>query len=79
VLCKCVNCVEIIAKKPGATALFRDSHYWRNTAIAYKKSKTDRDCVHFLHFYHAKINRNLWADSQERRSDFAKTPSNRRI
>jgi hypothetical protein len=26
-----------------------------STAIAYKKSKTDRDCVHFLHFYHAKI------------------------
>ena len=25
------------------------------TTIAYIFSKTDRDCVHFLHFYHAKI------------------------
>jgi len=28
---------------------------WRKTAIANKKSKTDRDCEQFLHFYHAKI------------------------
>ena len=28
---------------------------WTNTAIANKKSKTDRDCEQFLHFYNAKI------------------------
>ena len=27
----------------------------RKTAIVYLFHKTDRDCVHFLHFYHAKI------------------------
>jgi hypothetical protein len=30
-------------------------HPKTNTAIANKKSKTDRDCEQFLHFYHAKI------------------------
>jgi len=28
---------------------------WRKTTIVYFFHKTDRDCVPFLHFYHAKI------------------------
>ena len=35
--------------------VFRVSENLRKTAIANKKSKTDRDCEQLLHFYHAKI------------------------
>ena len=34
---------------------FRVCRKKRKTTIAYFFSKTDRDCVPFLHFYHTKI------------------------
>ena len=49
-----VFCQFSVYRGLSATELFRDSNYLRETAIGYKKAKTNRNWVQILHFYHAK-------------------------